>query len=119
MAPQNTTSRLKSVRIEWDDLHDAVLEEIAVTWGKLARVTVKMLPNEAYVKPSRPVLLVGEGLRNLVCPQRNPWGPSDFVNRVSEVDGGGAGSTRIEIEMQSGDVIHLEASSFEVVLEEG
>jgi hypothetical protein len=105
---------MKATTIDWDDLHDAVLEEISVTWEELARVTFKMLPNEAYIKPRQIILLEGEGLRSLVCPQKNPWGPSDLVNSISEE--GGGDYKRLDIEMQSGDVIRVEAESFDVLL---
>lgn len=96
----------------WEDLHDAVLAEISVTWGDLGRIELTLLPNEAYIKPSRPITIAGEGLRSLVCPQENPWGPSDIINRMSASEG--TEYMRIEIEMQSGDVIQAEARSFAI-----
>ncbi len=100
------------VKLDWRDLHDAVVESIVVGWDKFAWVHFNLAPNGAYVKPPRPLRLIGTELKHIECPQRNPWGPSDFVNGVEErkVDGG----TRLEIEMQSGDVIVVEATSFEV-----
>lgn len=99
-------------KFEWDDLHDAVLEEISVTWAEFAEVEIRFLPNRAYIESGDPVLLTGESLQILRCPQKNPWGPSDFVNRISSTQEDSC--TRIDIEMQSGDVIRVEAKSFNI-----
>lgn len=40
----------------------------------------------------------------LLLPQKEPWGPSSSINSASEVAGG------FRIEMQSGDVIEIEAT---------
>ena len=50
-----------------------------------------------------------------MCPQQNPWGPSDFGNGVT-IEATGSG-TRVSVEMQSGDVILVEGGSFVVVTE--
>ena len=98
--------------LEWRDLHDAVVESIVIGWDERAWVHINLAPSGAYLKPPRPLRLVGTELTHIECPQRNPWGPSDFVNGVEEksVDGG----IRLEIEMQSGDVIVVEATAFEM-----
>jgi hypothetical protein len=103
--------------IEWRDLHDAILNSIVVGWGKRAWVRVNLSPNAAYISPTRPIVIVASELTLLECPQHNPWGPSDFINSVTErtaEDGG----QRIEIQMQSGDVIVVEASSFDLIEED-
>ena len=103
--------------IAWKDLHDAIVEDISVTWGERAIVRIRLLPNEAYIKPRSTVKIEGKQLRRLECPQENPWGPSNFVNDISETANASDEFTRIEIEMQSGDVIVVEAASFVVTLQ--
>ena len=95
---------------EWSNLHDAVLAEISVVWNDACKIKLTLHPNEAYIKPTRPITITGEGLRRLNCPQENPWGPSDIVNSISLSKD--AEYVRIGIEMQSGDVIQVEARSF-------
>ena len=61
---------------------------------------------------SSSLVLTGHRVKYLECPQRNPWGPRDFVNRISVAEG--ADYVRLEIEMQRGDVIAADVESFRV-----
>lgn len=54
------------------------------------------------------VAITAAGTTELVCPRRHPWGASVSINEVrgpEPHDGG----VRLEIEMQSGDVLALAA----------
>ena len=77
----------------WDDLHDATLVAMEVGWPE-GSVTIHRL-------------------RGLECPRMEPCGPSESINTVVAPtplpDGD---SRRLEIEMQSGDVIKVDAVSF-------
>ena len=99
----------------WRSLHDAVVDEVSVTWGQRAKVKITLKPSKVYFASGVPIYIVGNRLRMLVCPQENPWGPSDFVNEVTERLGSAGETVSLNIEMQSGDVIALEAESFDIV----
>ena len=103
---------------DWKSLHDAILEEVAVRYGDRAEVTMRLRPNEAYIKPSRPVVIVSRNLRELSFPSEMPWGPSNFVNSVYEAVLDEGAYSMLYVEMQSGDVIRIRASTFETRIED-
>ncbi|MGA9869373.1 MAG: hypothetical protein WBQ75_23305 [Acetobacteraceae bacterium] len=86
-------------------LHDATLLAIEVNWAsRSARITFRQHPN-------RKVHLTASGARSVVVPHDAPWGPSVSVNEVRQA-GTPAGDGSLEIEMQSGDVIRVDAEGF-------
>ena len=105
-------------KFDWKSLHDAVLEEVCVRYGEVAEVTIRLRPNEAYIKPSRPVVIVSRNLRELSFPSEMPWGPSDFVNSVYEAVLDEGTYSVLYVEMQSGDVIRIRASTFDTRIED-
>lgn len=107
---------MKIEDFDLQNLHDAVLREISVKWEKRAYAELDLRPNEAYISPSRPIVLKCERLTRLACPQQNPWGPSDCVNGATVKDA--VGGARLEIEMQSGDVIVIEGESFDITIKD-
>jgi hypothetical protein len=87
------------------NLHDATLLSVEVTWpAKTVRITFRQ-------GGGKRVLLSVLGLRSRFVPRDEPWGPSVSVGTVRETTGR-AGPRRIEIEMQSGDTIRVEADEF-------
>ncbi len=48
------------------------------------------------------------GLRQLSCPRQQPWGPSSSIIEISR--SASAYGFTLRIEMQSGDVIEVEAN---------
>ena len=101
--------------IDLNDLHDGTLAQITVSWGEFARVKLKINPNRYYIESGRTVIILGEKLKHLNCPQELPWGPSNLVNRAKMVES--PENEKLEIEMQSGDVIQIEADSIKVSFE--
>ena len=101
-----TTSPVASSGIP--DLHDATLESIHVRWpsGQFELIV--------RVGSPRPALLAiaGTSLAYVEVPRRAPWGMSQSINgaRVSRT----SDLTRLEIEMQSGDTLVIEAASISV-----
>jgi hypothetical protein len=89
-------------------LHDATIVRLAASWPEgLVEVTFRTHPN-------RSVQLVGHDVVQLSATRSAPWGPSDSVNKISWSRGRVGGSMRVEIEIQSGDCITLEASKFAI-----
>jgi hypothetical protein len=86
------------------NLHDATLETVSLDWrAGVAEVRLK--------SESGTVLLRASAVARLSCPRLYPWGPSSSVNEVRSLRTAD-GRAALEIEMQSGDVIAIEAASF-------
>lgn len=79
-------------------LHDAVLAAINISW-EAARCDLRFRP---VGLPSH--LLVFEDFTNVELPRRESWGPSASVNTVLQRESG-----VFEIELQSGDILRIEA----------
>jgi hypothetical protein len=91
------------------NLHDATLERVVLLWNKDARAEL------SFRLDHRTITVIASGVTNLTCPHENPWGPSVSVNALRgpfdacEVRDG---VRRIEVEIQSGDTIRVDAKSF-------
>jgi hypothetical protein len=97
--------------VAWQYLHDAVLGRVVVEWQSATATLVL----ESCEKPSRRVAVSATGVRSLVLPRREPWGQGGvtLVNDMQQTptsDGG----VRLEIEMQSGDRIEIEAREISI-----
>jgi hypothetical protein len=88
------------------DLHDATLLRIEVDW---ASSSVVMYIRTGTVGELR---LEVAGASHLEVPHHNPWGPSVSINEVRGPSGLPGGPQRLEIEMQSGDVLVVEGARF-------
>ncbi len=87
-------------------MHDWTLISVSVAWeiGSAEFQLIKM--------GGECVSLSAERVIRLVVPHKNEWGPSVSINEVrgpTTVDGG---MQKIEIEMQSGDLIEIIAERF-------
>ncbi|WP_166113669.1 hypothetical protein [Pseudoalteromonas sp. Z9A5] len=81
------------------NLHDATLINIEFDWANaLTLVSFKLQLEKVVIKFS--------GCTNVCIPNENPWGQSVSVNTTSQ-DG-----DTFKIEMQSGDIISVNSSSF-------
>ena len=87
------------------DLHDATLESIEVDWGR-ATVVVRL------AALGGPIVLTATGLRSIVVPRYEPWGPSSSVNKAGTRTH--VGELTLELQMQSGDEIVIRAASLTV-----
>ena len=79
-------------------LHDALLSAIHISW-EADRCDLKVHPVGATSH-----VLVFEGFTALDFPKQEPWGPSSSINVVREPQQG-----CYEIEMQSGDILRVQA----------
>jgi hypothetical protein len=99
--------------LEWNQLHDATLIDVVVEWRSgESRFTIRLSE-----RACRTAEIKAQGLRMLHCPRLHPWGPSVSLNEVRHMNGD-EGRQRVEIEMQSGDVIEIEAERFELKIRE-
>jgi hypothetical protein len=90
----------------WNRLHDATLVSVNFDWATGS--TVIALRTGLPEAPS--VAIMAEGTTILRFARKLPWGESVSINEVRGPAAHENGS-RLEIEMQSGDVLELEALS--------
>lgn len=90
------------------NLHDATLLSIAFRWGDLATIEARFQDAGACIVE---LTVVGASLLN--CPRENPWGPSASINAINGPFAEKDGTSRLELEIQSGDVITIKGTSFE------
>ena len=87
------------------DLHDAVLMEVRIDWAE----------HEAalhFRHVDGPLGATVHGFSRVVLPRDEPWGPSNSVYAVKTARSE-SGGVRLELEMQSGDVLVVEGISLE------
>lgn len=102
-------------KMAWTDLHDALLGAISISW-EAGEIEISLTANKVYVKRGGKIIIRAKGFSLFVCPHNYPWGRSAFVNAIREHVITEPDRKRLEIEMQSGDVIELEAD--EVLLQD-
>ncbi|MGZ5051436.1 MAG: hypothetical protein ACXWF8_18745 [Methylobacter sp.] len=89
-------------------MHDWTLLSIVVEWMK-GIVTITFDTYE-YNR----VILIAEGLIELVVPKHDEWGESVSVNKVQGPVKLKNGNYHLALEIQSGDTITLEARSIQM-----
>ena len=89
------------------DLHDASINGITIDWGA-GTVTVDALVfREGRALSAKRCKLVWSGVTRFVADRELPWGPSNFVNTAKFEE-----PSRYELQMQSGDVLLIDAKAF-------
>lgn len=86
-------------------LHDAIVQEVIISWPE-KRVILKIM---AFLDPSRnavPCQLTFGGVTNTIIPHQAPWGESSCINEARSE------GTLYKIEMQTGDIVQIEASGY-------
>lgn len=96
-------------RMNWNALHDATLERVELVWASgEALVHLRADTGAVMIRALR--------TKRVECSRLEPWGSSVSVNEVrgpvTSPDGGGQ---RLELEMQSGDLLVLEADQLELL----
>ncbi len=95
--------------LSWRQLHDATLVRVECRWedgcfSVHLRTGVSTYPE---------VQIVATGGKRLDCPRMHPWGPSVSVHQIrGPTQLADEKLQRLEIEMQSGDVLVLDAEDF-------
>lgn len=93
----------------WNCLHDASLIAVSIECAS-GETVVRMRLHEESARDAR---IHVTGLTLLGCPRERPWGPGVSINEVrlfSLEDG----RTRLEIEVQCGDLIEIEGETVEL-----
>jgi len=92
----------------WAGLHDATLESVELRWSSGEAVLLIRTGDEKH--PRR--VVVASAVRRLVCDRQMPWGFSASINEVRGPAVADDDASVLEIEMQSGDLIRIEAGAF-------
>ena len=93
------------------DLHDATLDGLSLDWKTgVLRFMIRLESHQVTHLELQAI-----ELKRLSCPRLNEWGKSSFINEVRGPVVVNEGSIRLEIEMQSGDVIEIEATEVHLV----
>ena len=90
------------------DLHDAALLTITFDW-KMGTGTLRVRPTS-----HSETAIVATGVRFIAVHPEHPWGPSVYINEVRGPARTEADLQRVEIQMQSGDLITIAAESIEL-----
>ena len=88
-------------------MHDAVLESIVYDWPNNEVTLIDLL---CSTMPSR-FTIIFEGVLHLNVPNKSEWGPSNSINEVFDKHEG-----VYSVQMQSGDVLSISASTFRFLL---
>ena len=88
-----------------NDYHDAQLNAVTFNWTT-GLVTIHITLCRT---PKTEVALSVEDARSLVVPREAPWGRSFYINKL--VTHRDVEFSRLEVEMQSGDVVVVEGKS--------
>lgn len=92
----------------WPDLHDATLETLELRWAS-GELVLRIRTGD----PSHPRReIVATSLSHLDCSRQMPWGPSQSINDARGPTPSGPDVSVLELEMQTGDVIRIEAGAF-------
>lgn len=89
----------------WAFMHDAELLHITIDWAANT-ASFRFRPTG---EGGQQVLFRAEECRTIILPRVEPWGKGGAADVNSVQQSLTQGMTRLEIEMQSGDVIVLEA----------
>jgi len=92
----------------WTRLHDATLESLELLWPS-GNVELRIRTGDS-THPLR--LVAASAVRRIGCERRMPWGPSASINEVRGPAVADDGTSVLEIEMQSGDLLRIEAGAF-------
>jgi hypothetical protein len=101
--------------ISFADLHDATLVRVEVQWAS-GDVTVDL---RTGIRKHSSVQIKAASVRNLHCPRFHPWGASASINEIRGPAPLEDGIKRLEVEIQSGDTLVIEATDFELVAQWG
>ncbi len=100
--------------MNFTDLHDSIVESVRVEYGS-ASITLNLRVSST-LGISAHVDLVAHNWTRLICPRAQPWGRS-VATSVNEVHGPNQITphcAHIAIQLQTGDIIEIDAESFEL-----
>lgn len=90
----------KDVQTHLALLHDAVLVSIQMSWAE-GRVVIDV---RTHVGAQQVIIEESTGL---ICPREFSWGRSECINEIRVNSLPGSTGLKLEIEMQSGDVLTI------------
>lgn len=106
VAKEGNWQRMKGER--WVGLHDATLESLELRWSS-GEAVLRLRTGDALY-PHR--VVVASAVRRVDCERQMPWGFSASINEVRGPMAADGEASALEIELQSGDLLRIEAASF-------
>ena len=97
----------------FDKLHDATLTKILLDWPRRVAEVHLRTPTA----PSRLAVIIASGLEQFTVPRFAPWGESSSINSTRIEVSADQRSRKLEIEMQSGDMILIDAADIRLEFE--
>ena len=99
--------------VESVDLHEAILESVAIDVE--AGTVVFVLTPAQFDGAPECVTFIARGWKSFACPKQEPWGHAAvwYVNEARGPSKLESGLQHLELEMQSGDVVEIDAVSVE------
>jgi hypothetical protein len=99
--------------LHWDHLHDATFESLEFDWpAGVIKLRMRLCTREPQTAE-----IIATGFSLFQCPRQLPWGYSASVNEANGPEPGTRG--RLELELQSGDTIEIEAERLDIRLTSG
>ena len=98
-------------QISWTDFHDAELLFIKILWEK-QEMLIDIILNEMYIDFTKKAQIVFKSVSDINCPINYPWGKSVFINEIRFIQTDK--DNKLEIEMQSGDLITVIADEIHI-----
>ncbi|MCL6604583.1 MAG: hypothetical protein K6T94_17095 [Paenibacillus sp.] len=95
--------------------HDSELKEIRYDWNTFTLVLMLNIFLEGLGKPNYECILKFNDCSHFEVPHKAPWGDSLYVNGANYINNEDTEINQYEIEMISGDIIKIEAMTFEVI----
>ena len=85
-------------------MHDWILERVQIAWGE-GKVVLELVDTGSAART-----IEFTGVTHFEMPRTHPWGPSESINRVRGMVTTPSLGDSVEIEMQSGDIITINAT---------
>ena len=100
--------------VAWQKLHDTTVDSARLDWRSgTSRLNIRW--EDGTSPAGRGIELLATETSLFQWPRQQPWGRSDCINEVRGPTAVSDDLVRLEIEMQSGDLITIEAASVDLV----
>lgn len=93
-----------------EEMHDWVLKSIDVNWVD-GTIKIGLIDSGSH---GREIVLID--FYEISIPRFNEWGPSVNIYKIVQESQQGSGGVKLQIQMQSGDVIRLASRQCDFIL---
>lgn len=96
----------------YQKLHDSILKSINFNC-QAKQILIFIEPNDLYFENTSLITIFGNGVKFIEINSKEPWGESVFINEIV-YDDSNSSIAKLKIEMQSGDLVLMEAELINV-----